>query len=305
VRQSFELLILGSSSASPTSNRNASAQLLNIAERFFLIDCGEATQIQLRRYKAKFQSIDHIFISHLHGDHFFGLPGLLSSMHLLGRQQTLSIYAPPGLKELMDKLNKLSETKLNFPIQWHETSSGTSKMLFEDEKVEVYSFPLQHRIHCTGFLFREKKHPRKIDKYKLEKNKVSHADIQLLRHGMDVVNANGELIKNSEVTIDPLPARSFAYCSDTRYNEEVCSYIQGVDLLYHESTFLDDQAPRAAKTFHSTAKQAADIALKAGAKLLLLGHFSARYRVLDDFLKEASEIYPNCVLASDGKLIKI
>jgi len=226
-------------------------------------------------------------------------------MHLLGRQQTLSIYAPPGLKELMDKLNKVSETKLNFPIQWHETSQGTSKMLFEDDKVEVYSFPLQHRIHCTGFLFREKKHPRKIDKYKLEKNKVSTADIQLLRHGMDVVNADGELIKNAEVTIDPLPPRSFAYCSDTRYNEEVCSYIQGVDLLYHESTFLDDQAPRAAKTFHSTAKQAADIALKAGAKQLLLGHFSARYRVLDDFIKEASEIYPNCVLASDGKLIKI
>ncbi len=305
MRQSFDLLILGSSSASPTSNRNASAQLLNVAERYFLIDCGEATQIQLRRFKAKFQAIDHIFISHLHGDHFFGLPGLLSSMHLLGRQQTLSIYAPPGLKELMDKLNKVSETKLNFTIQWHETSQGTSKMLFEDEKVEVYSFPLQHRIHCTGFLFREKKHPRKIDKYKLEKNKVSTADIQLLRHGMDVVNADGELIKNAEVTIDPLPPRSFAYCSDTRYNEEVCSYIQGVDLLYHESTFLDDQAPRAAKTFHSTAKQAADIALKAGAKQLLLGHFSARYRVLDDFLKEASEIYPNCVLASDGKLIKI
>ena len=305
MRQSFELLILGSSSASPTSNRNASAQLLNIAERFFLIDCGEATQIQLRRFKAKFQSIDHIFISHLHGDHFFGLPGLLSSMHLLGRQQMLSIYAPPGLKELIDKLNKLSETKLSFPIHWHETSAGTSKMLFEDDKVEVYSFPLQHRIHCTGFLFREKKLPRKIDKYKLEKNKVSTADIQLLRHGMDVVNADGELIKNSEVTIDPLPSRSFAYCSDTRYNEEVCSYIQGVDLLYHESTFLEDQAPRAAKTFHSTAKQAADIALKAGAKKLLLGHFSARYRVLDDFIKEASGIYPNCVLASDGKLIKI
>jgi ribonuclease Z len=178
-------------------------------------------------------------------------------------------------------------------------------MLFEDEKVEVHSFPLQHRIHCNGFLFREKKQPRKIDKYKLEKNKVSTADIQLLRKGLDVVNADGDLVKNTEVTIDPLPPRSFAYCSDTRYNEEVCSYIQGVDLLYHESTFLEDQAPRAAKTFHSTAKQAAEIAHKAGVKQLLLGHFSARYRVLDDFIKEATQIYPNCVLASDGKLFKI
>jgi len=305
VRQSFELLILGSSSASPTSQRNASAQLLNIAERYFLIDCGEATQIQLRRFKAKFQSIDHIFISHLHGDHFFGLPGLLSSMHLLGRQQTLNIYAPPGLKELMDKLNKLSETKLNFPVQWYETSMGTSKLMFEDEKVEVFSFPLQHRIHCTGFLFREKIHPRKIDKYKLEKNKVSTADIQLLRKGLDVLNTEGELIKNNEVTIDPAPPRAFAYCSDTRYNEEVCSYIHGVDLLYHESTFLEDQAARAAKTFHSTAKQAARIARLAGVKQLLLGHFSARYRVLEDFIKEASEVFPDCLLASDGKLIKI
>ncbi len=305
VRQSFELLILGSSSASPTSSRNVSAQLLNIAERYFLIDCGEATQIQLRRFKAKFQAIDHIFISHLHGDHFFGLPGLLSSMHLLGRQQALNIYAPPGLKELIDKLNKLSETQLNFPVQWHETAKGISKMLFEDEKVEVYSFPLQHRIVCNGFLFREKKQARKIDKYKLEKNKVSTADIQLLRKGLDVLNADGELIRNSEVTLDPLPPRAFAYCSDTIYNEEVCSYIQGVDLLYHESTFLEDQAARAAKTFHSTAKQAADIALKAGAKQLLLGHFSARYRVLDDFYTEAATVFPNCLLASDGKLIKI
>ncbi len=305
VRQTFELLILGSSSASPTNGRNASAQLLNIAERYFLIDCGEATQIQLRRFKAKFQAIDHIFISHLHGDHFFGLPGLLSSMHLLGRKQKLFIYAPPGLQELMAKLNAVSETKLSFETHWQETSASTSKLLFEDDKVEVLSFPLQHRIHCTGFLFREKKYPRKIDKYKLEKNKVSTADIQLLRKGLDVLNADGELVKNAELTIDPLPPRSFAYCSDTRYNEDVCSYIQGVDLLYHESTFLEDQAARAVKTFHSTAKQASEIARKAGAKQLLLGHFSARYRVLDDFIKEASERFPNCVLASDGKLIKI
>src|SRR4051812_16273527 len=163
-RQKFELLILGSSSAAPTSQRNPSAQLLNIAERYFLIDCGEATQIQLRRYKAKFQAIDHIFISHLHGDHFFGLPGLLSSMHLLGRKQELCVYCPKELKSVIDVINTASETHLNFQVNWIFTESSGLQLLFEDPKVEVYSFPLKHRIHCTGFLFKEKPLPRKIDK---------------------------------------------------------------------------------------------------------------------------------------------
>ncbi|HQQ94978.1 MAG TPA: ribonuclease Z [Bacteroidia bacterium] len=305
MRQTFELLILGTSSASPTSDRNASAQLLNISERYFLIDCGEATQIQLRRYKAKFQSIDHILISHLHGDHFFGLPGLLSSMHLLGRKQELHLYAPAQLKEVMDKLNQVSETRFSFPIQWHFTSDHNSIQLFEDEKVEVYSFPLKHRIACTGFIFREKKLPRKIDKYKLDKFKVSTADIHKLRKGQDVLNADGDLILNAELTLDPLPPRSYAYCSDTVYHEELCTYVREVDLLYHESTFLDDKADRAASTYHSTARQAASIARQAGVKQLLLGHFSARYRNLDDFIREASGVFQNCVLASDGKKIKI
>ena len=305
MRQTFELLILGTSSASPTSDRNASAQLLNISERYFLIDCGEATQIQLRRYKAKFQAIDHIFISHLHGDHFFGLPGLLSSMHLLGRKQELTIYAPPQLKEILDHLNKISETRLGFPLHWHFTSDHNIKLLFEDDKVEVYSFPLKHRIPCTGFLFREKPLPRKIDKYKLEKHKVSTAEIHILRNGHDVINADGELVKNEELTTDPLPPRSYAYCSDTLYHEELCSYVHNVDLLYHESTFLEDKAERAKSTFHSTAKQAADIARQAAVKQLLLGHFSARYRQLDEFLNEARPIFENCMLASDGKIIKI
>lgn len=304
-RQTFELLILGSSSASPTSDRNASAQLLNIAERFFLIDCGESTQIQLRRYKAKFQAIDHIFISHLHGDHFFGLPGLLGSMHLLGRKQALNIYCPRELKPIMDAIHQASQTRLNFSLNWKFTEDKQMDLLFEDNKVEVYSFPLRHRIHSTGFLFREKPLPRKIDKEKLQRLNISVADIHALRAGMDVVNEEGELIRNADATLDPPKERSFAYCSDTIYDPGIVKFIKGTDLLYHESTFLEDHAERAKKTFHSTAKQAAEIAKAAEAGQLLLGHFSARYRELEGFIAEASEVFKNCDLAVDGKKIKI
>jgi ribonuclease Z len=303
--QTFELLILGSSSASPTSERNASAQLLNIAERYFLIDCGEATQIQLRRYKAKMQAIDHLFISHLHGDHFFGLPGLLSSMHLLGRKQDISIYCPKELKGIIENINSVSDTKLNYKINWNFTNNEGLHLVFEDDKVEVFSFPLKHRIYCTGFLFREKPLPRKIDKYQLEKLNISFADILLLKAGKDVMNNDGILIKNAEATIDPPKSRSYAYCCDTIFDPGIADYVKDVDLLYHESTFLDDHAERAKKTYHSTARQAAEIAKMAGAGQLLLGHYSARYANLDEFLTQATGTFANCVLAIDGKKIKI
>lgn len=304
-RQTFDLLILGSSSASPTSERNPSAQLLNIAERFFLIDCAEGTQVQLRKYKAKFQSIDHIFISHLHGDHFFGLPGLLSSMHLLGRKQDITIYCPKELKGIIDLINKVSETTFNYTVHWKFTDDKGLNLLFEDSKVEVYSFPLKHRIYCTGFLFKEKPLPRKIDKFKLDQLEVSTSEILKLRKGMDVLNDNGVLIKNEEVTLDPAKARSYAYCSDTIYNPAICDFIKGVDLLYHESTFLEEHAARAKKTYHTTAKQAAEIAKNANVKKLLMGHFSVRYGHLESFVNEASVIFNNCELAIDGKKIEI
>jgi len=304
-RQNFELLILGSSSASPTSERNPSAQLLNISERYFLIDCGEATQIQLRRFKAKLQAIDHIFISHLHGDHFFGLPGLLSTMHLLGRKQDLNIYSPKELKGIIELINTASQTLLNYNVNWHFTSDNSLNLLFEDDKVTVHSFPLKHRIYCTGFLFKEKPLERKIDKYKLEKLNISRADILSLKKGFNVVNEFGETIKNQEVTLDPPAPRSYAYCSDTIYSKTTAGFITGVDLLYHESTFLEDKADRAKKTFHTTAKQAAEVAKQARAKQLLLGHFSARYGDLQDFINEAKSIFENCSLATDGKKFKI
>lgn len=303
--QTFELLILGSSSASPTSERNPSAQLLNIAERYFLIDCGEATQIQLRRFKAKFQAIDHIFISHLHGDHFFGLPGLLSSMHLLGRKQEITVYCPKELKDVMDLMNSVSDTRFNFTVNWVFTKNDGLNLIFEDDKVEVFSFPLKHRIFCTGFIFKEKPLPRKIDKYKLDKFKVSTADVLKLKNGGDVVNQEGITIKNKQVTIDPRDPKSYAYASDTIYFPAIVEYVKDVDLLYHESTFLNDKKERAEKTYHSTAEQAAQIAKAANVKQLLLGHFSARYGDLEQFIAEAKPFFDNCLLATDGKRITI
>lgn len=304
-RQTFELLILGSSSASPTSERNPSAQLLNIAERYFLIDCGEATQIQLRKYKAKIQSINHILISHLHGDHFFGLPGLLSSMHLLGRKQSLNIYCPKELKEIWDLITKASDTRLNFEINWQFNNTNGLNLLFEDDKVEVYSFPLKHRIFCTGFLFKEKPLLRNIDKWQLEKLNISYAEIHKLKKGFDVLDNDGNVIENKKVTINPPEPKSYAYCSDTIYYEKLIEFIENVDVLYHESTFLDDKLERAKKTFHTTAKQAATIAKLAKVKKLVLGHFSARYGNLESFLSEAKPIFENCELGTDGKKFKI
>lgn len=303
--QTFQLLILGSSAATPTVNRNPTSQLLNIAERFFLIDCGEATQIQLRKYKLRFQSINHVFISHLHGDHFFGLPGFLASMHLLGRKNELTIFGPPALNEIITLIHKHSDTYLSYPINFVSTQNKTKELLWEDDKVEVYSFPLQHRINTTGFLFKEKPLPKSIDKYKLEKYNVSFSEIHKLKLGFDAIDNNGIVIKNSDLTINPQAPRSYAFCSDTRFFEGLASDIKGVDLLYHESTFLQDKEDRASQTYHSTSKQAANMAVLSEAKKLVLGHFSARYDDLTFFLNEAKPIFENTELAIEGKLFSI
>lgn len=298
--QSFELLILGSSAATPTSSRNPTSQLLNIAERFFLIDCGEGTQMQLRKYKARFSSINHIFISHLHGDHFLGLPGFLASLHLLGRQKELTVYGPKELEEIIEVIHKYSETQLNYKLNFVHTNSKQKQLIFEDEKVEVYSIPLKHRIATTGFLFQEKPLPRNIDKFKLQKHNVSFAEIHKLKKGLDAVDNNGNIIKNEQLTIAGPDPRSYAFCSDTKFFEELSNQIKDVDLLYHESTFLEEKKDRAAQTFHSTAAQAATLAKLANAKKLLIGHFSARYDNLDLFLEEASPIFSNTHLAKEG-----
>ncbi len=303
--QTFELLILGSSAATPTANRNPTSQLLNIAERFFLIDCGEGTQMQLRKYKARFQSINHIFISHLHGDHILGLPGFLASMHLLGRQNELTVYGPKHLEDIITTIHKYSDTTLSYPLKFVYTQHKEKQLIWEDEKLEVYSIPLKHRIETTGFLFKEKPLPRNIDKYKLEKLNVSFAEIHKLKKGLDAIDNIGNSIKNADLTVAGPEPRSYAFCSDTKFFEALANDIQGVDLLYHESTFLEDKHDRAKTTFHSTAKQAAQMANLAKAKKLLLGHFSARYDKLDLFLDEAKPIFDNVELAKEGLIFSL
>ncbi len=303
--QTFELLILGSSAATPTANRNPTAQLLNIAERFFLIDCGEGTQMQLRKYKARFQSINHIFISHLHGDHFLGLPGFIASMHLLGRKNELTVYGPKELEEIITIIHKFSDTQLNYSLKFVHTQTKEKQLLFEDDKVEVYSIPLKHRLPTTGYLFKEKPLPRNIDKYKLEKLDVSFAEIHKLKQGFDATDNKGKSIPNKELTVDPANPRSYAFCSDTKFFKELAESIKDVDLLYHESTFLEDKKDRAKQTFHSTAKQAAQMATLANANKLLLGHFSARYGNLQEFLNEAKPHFENAELAIEGSLFSL
>lgn len=298
--QTFELLILGSSAATPTLNRHPTSQLLNIAERYFLIDCGEGTQMQLRRNKVRFQSINHIFISHLHGDHFYGLPGLLASMHLLGRKNELTLFGPKELQSIIEMIHKHSDTYLNYNLKFVQTQNDFKQLIFEDEKVEIYSFPLKHRISTTGFLFKEKSLLKNIDKYKLSKLNVSFAEIHKLKKGLDAIDNFGNVIKNELLTFDSFKPRSYAFCSDTKFFENLALDIQNVDLLYHESTFLEDKKERALQTFHSTAKEAAKMAVMSNAGKLLLGHFSARYVNLEEFLIEAKSLFSNCELAIEG-----
>ena len=295
----FDLTILGCSSATPTSSRNPTAQILNHAERYFLIDCGEATQIQLRKFKFKMQRIDHIFISHLHGDHYLGLPGLLGSMHLLGRDKELHIYSPPGLEEIITVSHHHSKSHLNYKLVFHTIESQAR--IFEDDKLTVDTIPMNHRIPCYGFLFREKPNLRNIIKEKIEQYNIPVQEIPHIKVGKDFISAEGKKILNAELTTDPLPPRSYAYCSDTLYNESYIEQIKNVDMLYHEATFGSEMAERAKETHHCTAKEAGMIAQKANVKKLIIGHYSARYRDLAPLLAEAKEVFQNTVLAVEGE----
>lgn len=261
--------------------------------------------MQMRKYNVRFQSVNHIFISHLHGDHFYGLPGFLASMHLLGRKNKLTIYGPKELEEIINLIHKHSDTYLNYPLKFVYTQNTIKQLLFEDEKVEVYSLPLKHRIATTGYLFKEKPLFRNIDKYKLKTLNVSFAEIHKLKQGLDAIDDNGNSIKNKDVTIEPPKPRSYAFCSDTKFFEELANDIKDVDVLYHEATFLEEKADRAKQTFHSTAKQAAQIAVLANAQKLILGHFSARYGNLNEFMEEAKPIFQNTELAIEGQLFSL
>jgi ribonuclease Z len=297
----FDVTILGCSSALPAFGRYPSSQLVHIAGRYFLVDCGEGTQMQLRRYSLKFQRINHIFISHLHGDHYLGLPGLMSSMHLLGRTEPLHIYADIGLNEILEINNKHSHTTLKYPVHFHPLDFSEPKLIFEDEKVKISTLILKHSIQCCGFLFVEKDRPRKIMKEKMEELNIPIASYESLKMGEDFITSEGTIIPNSELTTDPLPPRKYAYCSDTIYNKDLLPQLNKADLMYHESTFMEDMRIRADQTMHSTAKDAATIAMEADIKRLLLGHFSARYKDLNLLLEEARSVFPATYLAQEGE----
>lgn len=297
----FEVTILGSSSATPIYNRNPTAQALNINERLYLIDCGEGTQQQLLKFDIKASRIDHIFISHLHGDHYLGLIGLLSSLHLNGRKKPLKLFCPAPLKEIIDIQFKYSETTLNYPIEFKFTDPHQPQVILENQDIIVTSFPLDHRIDCTGFIFKQKKSPRKIIKEKVEPLNIPINYYALLKRGQNYVAADGTVIPNSELTVDSEPPKSYAYCSDTIYNENYFEYIKDADLLYHEATFMHNMLDRAMQTFHTTAWQAGNVAAHVGAKKLLIGHFSARYKTLNDLLEEARGVFPETELAVEGK----
>jgi ribonuclease Z len=301
----FEVTILGCGSATPSLLRNPSAQLLNAVGHSFLIDCGEGTQIQLRKNAIKIQRISHIFISHLHGDHYLGLLGLIQTMHLLGRKTKLTLVCPPELKEIIDLQNKHSQTTIVYEIEYIFTNPKQAELVWEDDKIEIKSFPLRHRINCTGFLFKEKPHLKNIIKEKLLEFNVPNSEVNKLRLGLDAINEQGKTIANDKLTLSALPQRSYAYCSDTNYYEEIIEHIKGADLVYHEATFLEAEIERAKKTFHSTAKQAAAIASKAKIKQLLLGHFSARYGNTTGFIEEANPIFENTLVAQEGQIYKI
>lgn len=301
----FELTILGSSSATPIFNRNPTSQILNINEKIFLIDCGEGTQSQLLRYGIKSQRIDHIFISHLHGDHYLGLPGLLSSLHLNGRVKTMHIYAPAELQEIIEIQFKHSQTVLRYPIQYHHIRNTSSEIIYEDNEVIIETIILSHRIPCTGFKFSEKQRLPKIIRSKVEELGIPVEYIPLIKKGHPYTNKDGKIYHVSELTTPADAPRSYAYCSDTICNWEYIENIKNVDLLYHEATFMHDMLERALETFHTTALQAAEVALKAKAKKLLVGHFSARYRDLLPLLEEARSVFVNTELAIEGEIFSL
>jgi ribonuclease Z len=298
---SFKVTILGCGSATPTAQRNPTAQVVELLGRFFLIDCAEGTQIQLRRNKINFQHIDHVFISHLHGDHFFGLIGFISSMHLWGRIKPLNIYANEKLKEIIELQLTHSDSHLRYQIIWHNLSYNNKCKLYEDKTVEVFSFPLNHRIPTCGFLIQEKQKERNLIRAKVVEYDIPIDQITAIKHGADLLLEDGTSIPNEEITIPPPSTRDYAYCSDTIYDENVVQYIKDASLLYHEATFMHNLIDRAKETYHSTTIQAATIAKLANVGQLVIGHYSARYTNTLPLLEEARTVFSNTQMAVDGR----
>lgn len=297
----MKVTILGCYAATPRTLTHPTSQVLEIKNHMFLIDCGEGTQVQLRKQKVRFSKINHIFISHLHGDHFFGLPGLVATFRLLGRVNPLHIYGPKGIKEAVTLLLKLGDSWTNYPLHFHELSSQAPEVVFEDKKVTVTTIPLDHRVYTNGFLFREKVGSRKLEAQAVEAHGIDSCYFQNIKDGKDAPNKAGEIIPNAQLSSDPKPTKSYAFCSDTAYFPKIIAQIKEVTVLYHESTFLESESDLATKTKHSTASQAAKIAESAGVKSLILGHYSTRYDGLQPFKEEAEVYFKPVLLADDGR----
>ncbi|MFL9843287.1 ribonuclease Z [Flavobacterium rhizosphaerae] len=300
----MKLTILGCYAATPRSMTNPTSQVLEIKNKMFLIDCGEGTQVQLRKNKLKFSKISHIFISHLHGDHFFGLIGLISTFSLLGHQKDLHIYGPKGIKEVTLLQLKLSASWTSYNLYFHELESRMPEVVYEDSKVKVTTIPLKHRIYTNGYLFEEKPAERKLNIDAAQEYEIDTCYFQKIKNGADITLDDGRVISNSTLTFDPPAPLSYAFCSDTQYLEDIVPQLRNVDVLYHESTFLEKEGHLCERTMHSTAQQAATIAKLANAGKLILGHFSTRYEGIEPFKSEAIEIFANTELADDGKVFE-
>ena len=302
----LSLTILGCHSATPRLNAFPTSQYLEINNRQFLIDCGEGTQSQMRKYKIGFSKINHIFISHLHGDHFYGLMGLISTFGILNREKPLHIFGPKGIKEIVVLQLKLSKSYKMYEIIFHELSSKESEVIFEDEKVTIRTIPLDHRVYTNGFLFTEKPKPKRLHIEKIRQyDEIEKCDYNNLKLGKNFKLSSGEIIPNDELTLAPESPKSFAFCSDTSYKPDIIPIIKDVDVLYHEATFLKDREDLCEKTKHSTAEQAAFIASKANAGKLIIGHYSSRYKDILEFKKEAEKVFSKVELAEAGKKYSI
>jgi ribonuclease Z len=299
----FSVTILGSNSAAPAHDRNQTSQLVSIGKSAVLVDCGEGTQVQFKKYGIKTAKLDYILISHLHGDHYLGLMGVISTFHLNKRTRPLTIFGPKGLDEIITVQLRYGNLRLNYPLIFHQTDASNKSLLIDEKTFEVYSFPTKHRITCTGFYFKEKPKPRKLVKEELLKYNLSLEAINTLKGGKDFKDPDTQEIIYSldQFTYPPLPQRTYAYSADTIYDRELVKYFEGANLLYHESTFMENEAARAKETFHSTASQAASIAKEAGVRKLLLGHYSIRYKELEAMLLEAQEIFPDTELSIEGQ----
>jgi len=297
----MKLTILGCYAATPRTITNPTSQVLEIKNQMFLIDCGEGTQVQLRKHKIKFSRINRIFISHLHGDHFYGLIGLISTFTLLNRENDLHVYGPKGIKEIILLQLKLSNSYTGYNLYFHELESNESVLVFEDDNVTVKTIPLKHRVYTNGYLFKEKNTQRKLNIEAVEEYNIEKCYFAKIKNGGNITLENGKEIKNEELTFSPEKEKSYAFCSDTLYNESIIPIIKNVDVLYHESTFLESENHLASKTMHSTAKEAALIAKKANVGTLLMGHYSTRYGDISLFKKEGESIFKPILLANDGK----